>query len=184
VNQRLTKASIRKAAWHEAGHAILYLERIDRVTILTQGHPSFKGLWLMRTPEEKKPEGHALNDARGALLTYGECWTNAHDEVCSLVAGIAGERILSGRKSAGKIKFVDWMGGAHSDLTAAHEVIKRHNEVGKFVWDVDRMLNQAVEEAWMLLDLRRNAMAAIADALIEKGCLTYEETKKLYEEAK
>ena len=131
--RNLTRKQLWRAAYHEAGHAAHALTCIDRITQLTLHHPAFKGLWLRRTADEPKPAGHALNDSNGAMLTAGEWWCDARTQVANLVAGIAGERILSGRKSPGKIKFIDWMSGAQSDILAAGEIIKDHNKTGKFL---------------------------------------------------
>jgi hypothetical protein len=93
-------------------------------------------------------------------------------------AGIAGERIFTGRKKVGKVTFADWLGGAHSDLHAASKIIKEDFPG----IDSDKFIDRCLATAWVILGVRRKAVEAIVNALIQKGYLSYDECKKIYEE--
>jgi hypothetical protein len=181
AKNQFTKQLIKNAAWHEAGHAVHRLECIDCATRFELGHASFQGVWVKRTPDDPLPKTNVAElNGRGALLGMGnkQIWCSATTQITNYLAGIAGERILKGHKKVGKVTFADWIGGAQNDLQAASKIIKEELpgiDSGKFI-------DGCLATAWVILGIRRKAVEAIANALIEKGYLSYEECKKIYEE--
>jgi hypothetical protein len=185
---RLPKKEIRRVAWHEAGHALYSLLRIDTKTRAQYGHPSFVGSWVAREVGELAPEGKALRmEAKGVLLAgTGDIWCSDMDEIGLNMAGIAAERILIRRKKLGKVTARDVFSGASDGIFSAHAVVEKHNAdpYSKFRWNADHALDEGLADAWLLLTHFRPALEAIADALIEKGYLSYEEVKELFERTK
>jgi hypothetical protein len=178
VTNQFTKRLVKKAAWHEAGHVVHTLVCIDRATQFNLGHAPFKAVWVKRTADEPAPNAIVIEfNGRGAVLGNGQIWCCAETHITNYVAGIAGERMLT-RKKVGKVQFADWLSGAGSDLSAASEIVKEDFPG----IDADKFINRCVEAAWAVLQFRRKAVEAIANALIEKGYLSYYECKKTYEE--
>jgi hypothetical protein len=112
-------------------------------------------------------------------------YATASETVENFMAGVAGERIMRRRKKAGRFTARDYFSGAQSDYENARDTIAQHNndprckiKIVAYGWHI----NQALENAWKTLRRKHDALKAIAEALTERGYLSYEECKKLYEE--
>jgi len=174
---RRPRKNVRKTAWHEAGHAVHALE---------VGMP-FAGVWVRLDSDEVPPGGLADRlDAgvtpMGAVLRVEEPIYNVsdYDLIANCMAGLAGERILRGTKTAGKFTPLAYSSGCAGDWAAAKSYIEQHNAEGKskFLY-LDRIVNRAVESAWKLLKECSRAHKAVAEALIERGYLSHEECLRI-----
>lgn len=189
MSRRPSKRDIKQSAWHESGHAVFNLAVIDPQTQFHNGHASFKGIWVRFSAEEASrvdmaqldlSGGPLLSDkpqASGAVLKNGDIWCNDFDEITLYMAGIAGHRIFNGRKKVGKIKFVDWFQGGAHDLSMAAKIAKSNGRG----WDVDTVLNRAVERAWNILKLHPVAHRKIAELLEQHGYVSYDRAKEIFE---
>ena len=188
-----SKKIIRKSAWHEAGHATHCLATIDRTTLIEYGHPAFKGIWVSRDTDEESPvcantyfnDREAERGAAGAVLSTGkQIFCNDRTEIANLMAGLAGERILRGTKTAGRATTYAFFSGCMNDFVAAEAVVKRHNNnpAAKFVWLSGRKtMDFGLQNAWETLRRYHEVHRRIAEHLIQHGYMRYEEAKALWE---
>jgi hypothetical protein len=189
MSRRPSKRDIKQSAWHESGHAVFNLAVIDPQTQFHNGHASFKGIWVRLSAEEISRVDMTQLDlsgvpflgtdpqASGAVLKNGDIWCNDFDEITLYMAGIAGHRIFNGRKKVGRIEFIDWLQGGAHDLSTAANIAKSHGRG----WDVDTVLNRAVERAWDVLKQHPVAHREIAEILERTGSLSYEDAKAIFD---
>lgn len=176
---RLSKKQVRRCAWHEAGHV---------THALTTGMP-FHGVRVRRDSDERCPLDESSHPTlkrdkvMGALLVDRNALVNDYTFIHNCMAGLAGERIMRKTKTAGKVTFYAYLSGCASDIDGAMERIKEHNKDPRSKFQLlDGYLNSALDTAWRTLKKHAKTHKAIADALTERGYLSYEECKKLYEE--
>ena len=190
MSRRPSNRDIKQTAWHESGHGVVNLAVIDPQTQIHIGHASFKGIWVRFSAEETSRVDMAQLDlsgvpflgtdpqASGAVLKHdGGIWCNDFDEITLYMAGIAGHRIFNGRKKVGKIKFVDWLQGGAHDIRMAAKIAKSHGRG----WDVDTVLNRAVERAWDILKQHSVAHRKIAELLEKDGYVSYDRAKEIFD---
>jgi hypothetical protein len=179
---RLSKKQVRRYSWHEAGHV---------THALRVGLP-FHAAWVRTDDTELPPDGMAGRmslgvESMGAMIGRpgATFYATASEMVENFMAGVAGERIMRRTKKAGRFTARDYFSGARSDYENARDIIAQRNNdprckirIVAYGW----YINRALENAWKTLRRKRDALKAIAEALTERGYLSYEECKKLYEE--
>lgn len=170
-----SKQWIKRAARHEAGHAITYLVRERK----------FLCVWVRRTTDEIAPfflQAEGLDSgAGGGLIPSGEGeYIDGETLVLGAVGGVAGERV--GRKSAGTWDSEACDTGFMDRVQAAKYI----NENNKWVWTPEMesdFVNQSLESAWRIIRRYRKAHRALTNKLIEEGMVTYEDAVEIFREA-
>lgn len=163
----MNNKGIRTIAWHEAGHA---------THALAISLP-FKAVWVRMKDESIGAMGAV--ESTGKTI-YG---ISDFDLIANSTAGLAGERILRGCKKAGRFTLLAIFSGCESDWKLAKDYIKQHNADprSKFLL-LDGIVDDMLEKAWNVLKREARTHKSIAEALVERRYITYEECKKLYEE--
>jgi hypothetical protein len=97
------------------------------------------------------------------------------------MAGLAGERIMRGTKTAGKLTMYALLRGCMNDWRGASAAVDEHNARPnrKFTMIKEGYINRCLASAWKQLRRRRKAHRLIAEHLIEHGTITYEEAKAI-----
>jgi hypothetical protein len=177
--RKFTKRDILRFANHEAGHVVHH--------VMTFGH-EFDFVWVKRTDDEQPPK-----KANGQLMSsdLGGCVYRSSDaQICcttfewvsQYMAGLAGERI--NRKNVGKVDFYSYLTGCRGDIEGARAAIRESNEKGLSKWifnDPDKLIDDALASVHRLLtsDQVRRAHVQVAEKLIERGRLSYDEVREI-----
>jgi hypothetical protein len=185
------KKSIRTSSWHEAGHTVHNLATIDRRTWEEQGHAAFSGVWVAHSVDEKAPQHGGSPDlsenekklgcgSSGAVLGSGaKIFCSDRDLLVNLMAGLAGERILRGTKTAGRITLLAVLTGSGNDIRRAQEFLDSRPGFAKRGFD----LPNALQEAWLLLNEHKETLRRIAQELERTGFVSYERCREIWENA-
>jgi hypothetical protein len=179
---RLATRQIRKAAWHEAGHATHCLATINASTLREFGYPAFEGIWVRRDTDEECPVPASAflsdyaNHAGIFFPTGRPIFCSVRTQIVTLMAGLAGERVMRKTKTAGKMTVYDSLAGCKSDYLAAMAALKEHALGESF-------LTECLNVAWNMLRLYAGPHREIAQRLVKQGYVSYEEAHAIWEAA-
>ncbi len=178
-----SKQEIKRTAWHEAGHVGHRLGAMeDFHRLMAAERPSFIGVWIKRDEADKAPPSHrGMEQTSNGLMFQDETeyvYTHKGMMVSNLLAGIAGERLMTKRTKIGRITYKDWFSGSQGDLISAFADTKA---MGFDDSDAEKRLDCFLEDAWEVLKENRCRVEAIANALIERGYLSYDECVAIWE---
>ncbi len=101
--------------------------------------------------------------------------------VVTLMAGVAGERV--NRKKPGTLSFTDILMGADSDYRDARVICTpRHiRYLARRATTVNGYLNECLASAFIVIQQHKRVHAALVEALMEHGKLTYEQCVEMVE---
>jgi hypothetical protein len=167
--------SIRRTAYHEAGHALILLSRNE----------PFVSIWVRRDLDEplhpqvsKEMRDRVADiqdfDLAGCVNMIPGGYKTKFDWVMELtMAGIAGAWIARGEVNAPQLTKAN---ERQDDVAWARSFGKRHGKK-----QTKATLQAALWRAWQRLRVYSKQHRALAETLIERGSMTYAEAVEIFE---